>query len=82
MMTPQDIAALEAFLGMPLQVAALIAVWSLLWKGVALWHAARLSQKGWFVVLLVVNTVGLFEIAYILYVRKKFNVTVEEETKK
>jgi methionyl-tRNA synthetase len=48
----------------------LIAIWSVVWKGVALWHSARNSQKAWFVVLLVVNTVGILEIIYLLGFKK------------
>jgi len=39
--------------------------WSLVWKGIALWKAARKGDKFWFVFLLLVNTVGIFEILYI-----------------
>lgn len=42
-------------------------VWSLIWKGLALYKAARNGQKGWFVVLLVVNTMGILEIVYLLF---------------
>ncbi len=47
-------------------------LWTLPWKGVALWKAARLSQKIWFLVLFLVNTLGILEIIYIFaIVRKK-----------
>lgn len=46
-------------------------VWSLIWKGVALWKSARYGQKAWFVVLLIVNTVGLLEIIYLGFFQKK-----------
>jgi hypothetical protein len=49
----------------------LIAVWSIYWKGMALWHAARKGEKVWFVVLLVVNTVGILEILYLYVFSKK-----------
>lgn len=39
-------------------------------KGFALWHAARNSQKYWFIGLLVINTLGILEIVYILWFRK------------
>jgi len=42
-------------------------VWSLVWKGMALWHAARKGETYWFVALLIVNTAGILEILY-LYV--------------
>ena len=42
-----------------------LTIWSLFWKGWALWRAAKNDSKVWFVVLLVVNTVGILEILYI-----------------
>ena len=42
-------------------------VWSLFWKGLALWHAAKRSQPWWFIALLVVNTVGILEICYLAF---------------
>jgi hypothetical protein len=46
-------------------------IWSLIWKGIALWKAGRLGQKVWFIVLLIVNTVGILDIIYIYSVAKK-----------
>ncbi len=46
-------------------------LWTLLWKGVALWKAARLGEKWWFIALLIVNTLGLLEILYIFVFSKK-----------
>lgn len=48
-----------------------LVVWSIAWKGVALWHAARGKQRGWYITLLVVNTAGILEIVYLLFFRKK-----------
>jgi hypothetical protein len=55
-------------------VVGLLLVWSLVWKGMALWKAARLSSKAWFVILLIVNTFGILEIIYIFAVAKKKEV--------
>ena len=46
-------------------------IWTLVWKGVALWKAARRNEKIWFVALLVLNTLGILEIIYIFFVAKK-----------
>lgn len=44
----------------------LVAVlWSVFWKGLALWHSARNAQPWWFVIMLVVNTLGILEIVYL-----------------
>lgn len=47
-------------------------VWSLIWKGLALWRAARLRQVGWYIALLVINTVGIFEIIYLVATNKTY----------
>ncbi len=51
-----------------------IAAWTLPWKGVALWRAANLRDKKWFVALLVVNTLGILEILYIFVVSKRSSI--------
>ena len=53
---------------------SLLVVWSTVWKGIALWRAGRNADLVWFIVLLIVNTVGILEIIYIFAVsprRKK-----------
>ncbi len=47
-----------------------LAVWSLAWKGVALWFSARNHQKKWFIVMLIVNTAGILPIIYLLAFRR------------
>ena len=47
-----------------------ILVWSLAWKLGALWKAARKKSIIWFVVLGVVNTIGILEILYIFVFSK------------
>ena len=51
-------------------VAVLFFAWSVFWKGLALWKAAGKRHLVWFVILLVVNTLGLLEIAYIFYLNR------------
>ena len=43
----------------------ILAIWSLIWKGFALWKAARKNDKAWFIALLILNTAGLLEIFYL-----------------
>ncbi len=50
---------------------AVLAIWSIAWKGVALWKSARNNSIPWFVVLLVINLFGLLEILYIFIFSKK-----------
>lgn len=44
----------------------LAAVWELVWKGLALWRAGRRHDTVWFVVLLLLNTMGILPIIYLL----------------
>jgi len=48
-----------------------IAVWTIIWKGVALWKAVKNNSMPWYVVLLLVNTLGILEIIYIFFFSKK-----------
>ena len=45
-----------------------LAVWSIIWKGFALWQAAGRRQRSWFIALLILNTVGILEIVYLFFV--------------
>lgn len=52
----------------------LLIIWSVIWKGIALWHAARNNQKGWYIALLIINTIGILEIVYLSFFKKKKEV--------
>jgi len=45
-------------------------LWAIPWKGMALWRAAKLNHKWWFVALLIVNTLAVLEILYIFVFSK------------
>ncbi|MFA6354287.1 MAG: DUF5652 family protein [Candidatus Paceibacterota bacterium] len=49
---------------------SLIFIWSIIWKGLALWKAAGRKEKWWFIVLLIVNTIGILEILYLFVFSK------------
>ena len=49
----------------------LLVVWTLYWKYQALWYAAKHDHKWWFIGLLLINTLGILEIAYLYYFSKK-----------
>lgn len=53
-----------------LLLTALI-LWSIVWKGLALWKAAKEGNKAWFIILLVVNTVGILDILYLYVFSRK-----------
>lgn len=45
-----------------------LALWSVVWKGFALWRSAKRGEKLWFVVFLVVNTAGILELIYLFVI--------------
>jgi hypothetical protein len=51
-------------------ILLLAILWSLAWKGAALWKAVKSGNKSWFIALLVVNTVGILEMLYIFVFSK------------
>ncbi|MCD6569065.1 hypothetical protein J7K70_02940 [bacterium] len=57
----------------------ILIAWSLLWKGLALWKSARQGQKWWFIVLLIINTLGLLEILYIFVFSRENRPSVKEK---
>ena len=52
-------------------IAIFLAVIAL--KGYSLWTAAKRDEKWWFIILLVVNTMGILELIYLYFVVKKWD---------
>lgn len=48
----------------------LLVVWSLFWKGLALWHSARRGNSYWFLAFLILNTLGILELIYLFGILK------------
>lgn len=72
LVTPANIAVFNVLL-------IVLVVWSLIWKGFALWRAASRGDKVWFIVLMILNTVGLLEILYLYVFSKREAKTPTEE---
>ncbi len=52
-------------------VISLAVIWSMAWKGIALWRAGRNRNLVWFIVMFIVNTLGILEIIYIFAFSQK-----------
>jgi methionyl-tRNA synthetase len=46
-------------------------VWDAVWKGIALWKAARNNQLKWFVALIIINSLGVLPIIYLKFFQRK-----------
>ena len=64
---------MQEFLGFNQFLLLAIIIWTLPWKGVALWRAAKNSHKKWFIAILILNTLSMLEIVYIFFFSKKKN---------
>ncbi len=53
-------------------------LWEAFWTYKACWLAAKQDQKAWFVVFLLFNLLGIPEIIYLIYNKKKLNNSVEK----
>jgi len=51
-------------------IMVLIILWSIPWKGVALWKSAKNSHLGWFIALLIINSLAILDILYIFIFSK------------
>lgn len=56
---------------------AILIIWTIPWKGIALWKSARNNHKWWFIAMLLVNSLAILEIIYIF----GFSKNKKEETK-
>ena len=55
-----------------------LVLWEAFWTYKACWLAAKQDQKAWFVVFLLFNLLGIPEIIYLIYNKKKLNNSVEK----
>ncbi|RJQ25332.1 hypothetical protein C4577_06025 [Candidatus Parcubacteria bacterium] len=56
----------------------IIYIWTIFWKAVALWRAAKNEQKYWFIIfILPINTMGILELIYLFRFAKK-RLTLEQ----
>jgi len=74
MTNPTSASAVLQSLGIPaawLWLFILVAIWDLVWRGIALWKCGRNNQPVWFVFVLVVNSMGILPIIYLLFFQKR-----------
>lgn len=64
-----DTSQIERILFNPGLILPLV-IWGIFWKAWALWKAAGKRQLVWFIILMIFNTLGILEIAYIFYLHR------------
>lgn len=53
----------------------ILTLWSMVWKGLALWKAAQRQERNWFMVILIVNTFGILDLIYYYLVGRNDNTS-------
>jgi hypothetical protein len=53
-----------------LVVVVILSLWTLVWKFFSVWTAARNGDRGWFVALLLLNTLSILDLWYLFKVVK------------
>jgi hypothetical protein len=76
-----EIAEISAQLGVPLWLFSIILIWTAIWKLLGMWKAAQKKSVIWFIVLGVVNTVGILPLLYI-YVFSEMKLSKKKKRKK
>jgi hypothetical protein len=46
-------------------------VFDMIWKGIALWKAGRNNQLGWYLCIIIFNTIGILPMVYLAFFQKK-----------
>lgn len=69
-MVDMSVLATDTQSGGFLALILVLALWELIWKGIALWKAAKNEQKYWFVAMLIINSLGILPILYIFVFQK------------
>lgn len=57
----------------------LILIWTIPWKGIALWKAARNGHVSWFVAVLILNTFAILDIFYIFIFSKRVKIEKNQQ---
>ncbi len=52
-------------------IISIVILWELIWKGFALWYSARNKHTVWFILILILNTLGILPIIYLLTHKRK-----------
>lgn len=62
---------LSSFGEFPPYLYFLLILWSISWKGLALWKSAKNNNIYFFIAILILNTGGILPIIYIVYVERE-----------
>ncbi|MEA3450908.1 MAG: DUF5652 family protein [Bacteroidota bacterium] len=56
-----------------------IAIWEIVWKGIALWKTGRNNHLSWFLAIFLFNTAGILPIIYLAFFQKNPDPTQNDK---
>jgi len=62
---------MQQFIAQHIWIIYLLAAWTIPWKGIALWKAAKNNHRIWFIIILVLNTIAILDIIFIFFFSKE-----------
>jgi len=65
-----------------LPVVIVLVVWTMVWKGIALWKAGNNKQLEWFVALFILNTLGILPMIYLKWFQVPKTIVISKPKKK
>ncbi|MBS3155590.1 hypothetical protein J4404_03795 [Candidatus Woesearchaeota archaeon] len=65
-----------------LAIFIILAIWEMIWKGIALWKAAKNGDTAWYIAILILNTIGILPIVYLLINQKKPKTVLKKKAKR
>ena len=83
MADPNIYLTLADSIGVSVPILFTILIWSLIWKAIAMWKSARNTHLVWFIIFLLIQTVGILEILYLfVFSKMSFNTKPKKQTSK
>ena len=58
---------------------ATVAIWEMIWKGIALWKTGRNNHMSWFLAIFIFNTAGILPIIYLVFFQKNPDPTPNDK---
>jgi hypothetical protein len=78
-----SLTAISNQIGISVGLLIIIFIWEAVWKLIALWKSARNKHLVWFIVLALINSIGILPILYIFVFSKlKFKSKKSSDKKK
>ena len=59
----------------------ILILWEMIWKTIAMWKSARNNHLAWFILIVLINSMGILPIAYILLHKKKGKNSLVDDNK-